>query len=75
MKTVWDKGFEARPEALSLACVELANNGHYVGKYLRTGRHQSLAFFHGKDSEANAHVYALLWNGPEACKAMYPDRY
>ena len=75
MKTVWDRGFEARPEAISLAVVELANGGYYVGKYLRTGRHQQLGYFPGKDAETHAHAYALLWNGPEACAAMYPERY
>lgn len=73
LKTVWQRGFEARPSALSLAVVELANGGYYVGKYLPSGRHQTLKYFPG-NSSTEAHKFAALWNGPEATAAMYPDR-
>ena len=74
-KTVWQRGFEANPAALSLAVVELAHEGYYVGKYLPDGRRcESLMRSKGPSSESEVHEFAALWNGPAATAAMYPAR-
>ena len=74
-KTVWDRGFEANPSALSLLVVEGANNGAYVSKRDRNGTRGWQKFFPGSRGSDEAHAFALLHNGPEADRAMYPYRY
>ncbi len=75
IKPVWTRGFEANPAALSMAVVEGANGGHYLGRYTPSGQRIGQRYFPGPGSELEAHKAAELHNGPEADRAMYPGRY
>lgn len=72
---IWSKGFEANPAALSMAVVEGANSGAYIGRYARDGRRVGQIRFTGPGASEAAHKAAELHNGPEADRAMYPERY
>lgn len=74
-KTVWERGFEANPSALTIVVVEGARHGNYTAKYDRAGVRREQKRFEGPKASDEAHAFAELWNGPEADRAMYPERY